>query len=371
MTSVHISSGLVLHQMTSDHNHSELEIHDHSNESSSSKLVPKVVPRTVKFKAGSKSCSLSKQDSYITTRVGITIPPSHSNAEDNSEVLIGNLQTERMAPVQLSTGPTPTFLTPEQIISGLLPNPVPAAPYVPPTNKELEILFQPMFYDEINLEPTLLKIVSPCSTVSVQFFFFLLSGVAAKSTIREDNPFPPVDNDPFVNVFALEPSSEASSSGDLSSAESPLITKLGWWPRDIDKGEGIDFEVSFAPVARIEAIRIFIANAASKNMSIYQVDVKTAFLNGELKKEIYAEYIAMSGCCAQILWMRLQIIDYDFSFNKIPLEQVEKGVVELYFVTMDYQLADIFTKALPRELFEFLLSRLGMKSVSLETLKRL
>ncbi|GJR62884.1 hypothetical protein Tco_1505046 [Tanacetum coccineum] len=70
MMSVHISSGLVLHQMTSDHNRSELGIHDHSNEQSSSKLVP-------------KSCSLSKQDSYITTRVGITIPPSYSNAEDN------------------------------------------------------------------------------------------------------------------------------------------------------------------------------------------------------------------------------------------------------------------------------------------------
>ncbi|GKA55814.1 retrovirus-related pol polyprotein from transposon TNT 1-94 [Tanacetum coccineum] len=52
-------------------------------------------------------------------------------------------------------------------------------------------------------------------------------------------------------------------------------------------------------------------------------------------------------------------------------EQVEKGVVELYFVTTDYQLADIFTKALPRERFEFLLPRLGMKSMSLETLKRL
>ncbi|GJY04272.1 retrovirus-related pol polyprotein from transposon TNT 1-94 [Tanacetum coccineum] len=51
--------------------------------------------------------------------------------------------------------------------------------------------------------------------------------------------------------------------------------------------EGIDFEESFAPVARIEAIRIFIANAASKNMIIYQMDVKTAFLNGELKEEVY------------------------------------------------------------------------------------
>ncbi|GJU37630.1 retrovirus-related pol polyprotein from transposon TNT 1-94 [Tanacetum coccineum] len=51
--------------------------------------------------------------------------------------------------------------------------------------------------------------------------------------------------------------------------------------------EGLDFEESFAPVARLEAIRIFLANAASKNMTVYQMDVKTAFLNGELKEEVY------------------------------------------------------------------------------------
>ncbi|GKF47309.1 hypothetical protein Tco_0137111, partial [Tanacetum coccineum] len=76
-----------------------------------------------------------------------------------------------------------------------------------------------------------------------------------------------------------------------------------------------------------------------------------------------AEYISMSGCCAQILWMRSQLKDYRFDFNKIPL----------YFVEMNYQLAlvDILTKALPRERFEFLLPRLGMKSLTSETLKRL
>nr|GFA46139.1 retrovirus-related Pol polyprotein from transposon TNT 1-94 [Tanacetum cinerariifolium] len=110
----------------------------------------------------------------------------------------------------------------------------------------------------------------------------------------------------------------------------------------------------------------------------------------------------MSGCCAQILWMRSQLTDYGFTFNKIPLycdnhsaialccnnvqhswskhidiryhfirEQVENGVVELYIVLTDYQLADIFTKALPRERFEFLLLRLGMKSMTSKTLKRL
>ncbi|GKA27778.1 retrovirus-related pol polyprotein from transposon TNT 1-94, partial [Tanacetum coccineum] len=51
--------------------------------------------------------------------------------------------------------------------------------------------------------------------------------------------------------------------------------------------KGIDFEESFAPVARIEAIRISIANAAHKIMTIYQMDVKTALLNGELKEEVY------------------------------------------------------------------------------------
>nr|GEY65863.1 hypothetical protein [Tanacetum cinerariifolium] len=51
--------------------------------------------------------------------------------------------------------------------------------------------------------------------------------------------------------------------------------------------KGIDFEESFAPVARIKAIHIFIANAASRNMTVYQMDVKIAFLNGELKEEVY------------------------------------------------------------------------------------
>ncbi|GJR16495.1 hypothetical protein Tco_0799147 [Tanacetum coccineum] len=115
-----------------------------------------------------------------------------------------------------------------------------------------------------------------------------------------------------------------------------------------------------------------------------------------------AKYIALSGCCSQILWMRSQLTDYGFQFNKIPLycdnksviylccnsvqhsrakhidiryhfikEQVENGIVELYFVRTEYQLADIFTKPLPRERFNFLIDKLGMKSMSPETLKRL
>ncbi|GKD30313.1 hypothetical protein Tco_1241091, partial [Tanacetum coccineum] len=67
----------------------------------------------------------------------------------------------------------------------------------------------------------------------------------------------------------------------------------------------------------------------------------------------------LSGSCAQVLWMRSQLTDYGIGFNKILIfhfikEQVENGVVELYFVNSEYQLADIFTKALGRERMEFL-----------------
>nr|GEZ65602.1 retrovirus-related Pol polyprotein from transposon TNT 1-94 [Tanacetum cinerariifolium] len=193
------------------------------------------------------------------------------------------------APSRIGTGPATNFLMPRQISLGLVPNPVPATPYVPPTNKELEIF--------------------------------------SKSTFINDHHVAPVDNNPFVNLFASKPNSEASSSGDVSSTESSYVSQtyhhLSKWSKDhplnnvisnpsrliykvkrdeygdvlknnaqlVAKGyrqeEGIDFEESFAPKSRIEAIRIFIANAASKNMTIDQMDVKTTFLNGELKEEVY------------------------------------------------------------------------------------
>nr|GEW63910.1 retrotransposon protein, putative, Ty1-copia subclass [Tanacetum cinerariifolium] len=201
--------------------------------------------------------------------------------------------------------------------------------------------------------------------------------------------------------------------------------------------ERIDFEELFTPVARIEAIRIFIANAAHKNMAVYQMDVKTAFLNGVVQEEALRPWYDLllkfllsqkfskgadeerriryhTGTINMGLWyskdtdielttyadadhagfktleeVPLAVHNYGFAFNKIHLyydnksaitlccnnvqhsrskhndvryhfikEQVENDVVELYFVKTK---ANIFTKALARERFKFLLSRLGMK----------
>ncbi|GJU68161.1 hypothetical protein Tco_1254420 [Tanacetum coccineum] len=115
-----------------------------------------------------------------------------------------------------------------------------------------------------------------------------------------------------------------------------------------------------------------------------------------------AEYVSLSACCAQVIWMRTQLTDYGFYFNKIHIyydsksaiaiscnlvqhsrtkhivvryhfikERVEKGTIELYFVKTDYQLADLFTKALPVDRFNYLISRLGMRSLSPHEIERL
>ncbi|GKD33244.1 retrovirus-related pol polyprotein from transposon TNT 1-94 [Tanacetum coccineum] len=166
--------------------------------------------------------------------------------------------TEHMAPVQLSTGPAPTFFMHGQISSGLVPNPVPAVPYVLPINKELEILFQLMF-DEYMEPPCVERLVSPALAVLVPVnsvgtpssttidqdapslshslsssalqFLSLHQGVAAEFALMEDNPFASVDNHPFINVFAPEPSSEASSSRDLIEPKNfkSVITEDCWF----------------------------------------------------------------------------------------------------------------------------------------------
>ncbi|GKB45495.1 retrovirus-related pol polyprotein from transposon TNT 1-94 [Tanacetum coccineum] len=78
---------------------------------------------------------------------------------------------------------------------------------------------------------------------------------------------------------------------DLQSQERRTWGRTKKKARLVAKGyrqeEGVNFEESFAPVSRLEAILIFIANATNKNMTIYQMDVKTAFLNGELHEVVY------------------------------------------------------------------------------------
>nr|GEX63328.1 retrotransposon protein, putative, unclassified [Tanacetum cinerariifolium] len=77
---------------------------------------------------------------------------------------------------------------------------------------------------------------------------------------------------------------------------------------------------------------------------------------------------AIALCCNNVQHSRSKHIDIKYHFIK---EQVENRVIELYFVNTEYQLADLFTKALGRDRIEFLINKLGMRSFTPETLKQL
>ncbi|GJR55065.1 retrovirus-related pol polyprotein from transposon TNT 1-94 [Tanacetum coccineum] len=497
-----------------------------------------------------------------------------------------------MASKQFSLGPKLKPLTPRTTSSGLVPNIPSSTLYVPPTKNNWEILFQPMFDEYLNPSPSVdhqvptvpaPKHVASTGTPSS----IIINQDAPSTSTSQTTPETPslviplgveeanhdievahMDNNPFVE-FPIPESSFKESSTQIEAMQEELnkfeclevcelvprpnhvmIITLKWIYKmkldelggvlknkarlvaiDYRQEEGIDFKEYFAPVARLEAIRVFIAFAAHMNMVVYQMDVKTVFLNGILHEEVYvsqpdgfvdpenpnhvyklkkalyglkqaprawynllssfllsqkftkgtvdptlfvrrkgkdillkskldedpqgkavdpiryrgmigtlmyltdslwyskdscialtafadadhagcqdtkkstsgsmkllgdrlvswsskkqkssaissteAEYISLSGCCAQILWMRSQSTDYGLVFDKIPLycdnksaialccnnvqhsrskhidirhhfikEQVENGVVELYFVRTEYQLAGIFTKPL-------------------------
>nr|GEW65298.1 hypothetical protein [Tanacetum cinerariifolium] len=114
--------------------------------------------------------------------------------------------------------------------------------------------------------------------------------------------------------------------------------------------EGIDFKESFTLVARLEAVRIFVAYAAHKSFPIYQMDVKTAFLNGPLKVEVYVAQL--DG-----------FVDPDHPDKVYRLRKALYGLKQAPRA-IEHQLADMFTKALPEDRFKYLVRRIGMRCLT-------
>ncbi|GKC23467.1 retrovirus-related pol polyprotein from transposon TNT 1-94, partial [Tanacetum coccineum] len=105
----------------------------------------------------------------------------------------------------------------------------------------------------------------------------------------EESPKTSLFNDDKFHETLHEVSTSQGSSSNVKIDKfgRVLKNKVRLVAQGFRQEEEIDFEESFASVARIEAIRIFVANAVNKNMMIYQIDIKTAFLNGKLKKALY------------------------------------------------------------------------------------
>ncbi|GJW74273.1 retrovirus-related pol polyprotein from transposon TNT 1-94 [Tanacetum coccineum] len=423
---------------------------------------------------------------------------------------------------------------------GLVLNQATSTSAKPPTKNDCDLLFQLMF-DEYFKNPSAAS--NPISVATLPPPDTVGASSYSSTSIDKDAPSPSTSpnneatNSP-LNSTNVEPNEEAAEfdNNTFTNLFAPLDTSSA----DSSSRIGIDFEKSFAPVSHIEDIRIFLAYVAHKNMVVFQMDVKTTFLNGILKEEVYmsqpegfvnqdhpnhvfrlekelyglqisqnligifinqskyalemlkkygfekcdtadipmvgqskldedpngtpvdpTRYRGMVGSlmyltasCPNLVFAVCMCAQYqakptekhltavkrvfrylkgtinmdlwyskDTSFNLIAFvdvdhagcqdsrkstsgsaqlleeklsaialscntvqhsrtkhitvhyhfikEKVENGVVELYFVKTDYQLADIFTKALARECFEFLINRLGMQSITPEELKRL
>nr|GEU35636.1 retrovirus-related Pol polyprotein from transposon TNT 1-94 [Tanacetum cinerariifolium] len=128
--------------------------------------------------------------------------------------------------------------------------------------------------------------------------------------------------------------------------------------------EGIDFEESFAPVARLEAVWIFIAYVAHKSFPIYQMDVKMAFLNGPLKEEVYVAqpdgFFDPDQPEKGSSFGLTSFLDADHVGCIDSCKSTYRGIQFLGDKT-EYQLADMFTKALPEDRFKYLVRRIVLR----------
>nr|GEV17469.1 hypothetical protein [Tanacetum cinerariifolium] len=232
-----------------------------------------------------------------------------------------------MASEQSSSGPALNEMTPGTISSGLVQKSSPSTSYVPPLRNDWDLLFQSMFDELLNPPPSVVnqapKVIAPITKV-IPPVYADLTGSPSSTTINQYAPSPskshttieiqslviPQDvgddnldmevahirNDPLFGVPIPKTYKEALTQScwiEAIQEELNKFERLEVWelvPRP-DQVMGIDFEESFAPVARLEAIRIFLAYAAHKNMVVYQMDVKTAFLNGNLREEVYVSQL--------------------------------------------------------------------------------
>nr|GEV34621.1 retrotransposon protein, putative, unclassified [Tanacetum cinerariifolium] len=354
-------------------------------------------------------------------------------------------------------------------------DPVPQIQYVLPledttilSQQELDLLFGPLYDEFFNAGTSSVnKSSSPTAnskhqdrppTTNIQSSTEPTNPTNANAEENNDNQA----EHEFINPFCTSVHKVAESSSH-NIEQTMIRNKVRLVAKGYAQKEGIDFEESLAPVARLEVVQIFIAYAAHKYFPIYQMDVKNAFLNVPIKEEVYvaqpdrfvdldhpkkvyqlrkalyglkqaprawydelsqfskrylyqsgqflgdelvrwmskkqyctamsskAEYVALSASCAQVIWMRTQLKDYGFSYNKLPLycdsqsaiaiscnpmqhsrtkhihtryhfikEHVENGIIELYFVRTKYQLADMFTKSLPEDRFKYLVRRIDI-----------
>ncbi|GKA84542.1 retrovirus-related pol polyprotein from transposon TNT 1-94 [Tanacetum coccineum] len=198
-----------------------------------------------------------------------------------------------------NSGPTLHEMTLATIRSGLVPNPPPSTLFVPPSRTDWDILFQPLFDELLISPPNHLQLHEQALFCYYDAFLTAVEPKTYKDALTQSCWIEAMQEElnefERLEVWELVPRPDKVMVITLKWIYKVKLDELGGIlknkarlvARGYRQEEGIDFEESFAPVARLEAIRIFLAFAAHKNMVVYQIDVKTAFLNGNLREEVY------------------------------------------------------------------------------------
>ncbi|GJU63323.1 retrovirus-related pol polyprotein from transposon TNT 1-94 [Tanacetum coccineum] len=253
-------------------------------------------------------------------------------------------------------------------------------------------------------------------------------------TFDETPPPPktsPLEDDELVEEEAIEVYRNKLDENGVVTRNKARLVAQGY-----NQQEGIDYDETYAPVARLESIRILLAYACALDFKLYQMDMKSAFLNGFINEEVYvaqppgfidfakpnyvyrlkkalyglkqapkawkkqtalaistteAEYVSAGKACQQALWMKQALVDYGIRLDDIPImcdnkgaidlsknpvqhsrtkhieirhhflrDNVQKGNISIEKVSSEDNIADILTKPLKREPFNYLRLGLGM-----------
>ncbi|GJY38401.1 retrovirus-related pol polyprotein from transposon TNT 1-94 [Tanacetum coccineum] len=152
-----------------------------------------------------------------------------------------------------------------------------------PTKRELELLLEAMYDDYIGGQSSTAPRIAPAALAPQD------DQAQLQPEVVDDNVLNAMlDGNTFVNPFATPSTNSAESSSQYVDEENTVIrNKNRLVMSGYHQEEGIDFEESFSSVARMEAIMIFLAYAAHKLFTVFQMDVKTAFLHRSLKEDVY------------------------------------------------------------------------------------
>nr|GEY25421.1 retrotransposon protein, putative, unclassified [Tanacetum cinerariifolium] len=303
-----------------------------------------------------------------------------------------------MASKQSSSGPALHKMTPSTISSGLVSNPTSSTSFVPPLRTDWDILFQSLFDELLTFPPSvdhpapeviapIGEIVAPEANAS--------TGSPSSITIDQDAPSPNAltqscwieamqkDLNEFerLEVWELVPRPDKvmvitlkwiykvklDELGGLQISQSPRGIFINQSKYALESLKEYGFE-SYDPVdiPMVEKSKLNEDKEGKVVDPSHFCGQKDLSMRIMLVVKIHA--VAHLGVCNSWEIDLSKHIDIRYHFIK---EHVENEVIKLYFINIEYQLANISTKALGRERIEFLINKLGMQSFTPETLKQL